>query len=56
MGSNTADTDLLKMVHVEILLNFGNYFRTLQLEFNKFSVENCVSLLLNTHYIGLSFL
>ena len=25
-----ADTDLLKMVPVVILLNFGNYFRTLQ--------------------------
>ena len=30
-GYITADTDLLKMVPVEILLNFGNYFRTLQL-------------------------
>ena len=29
----TADTDLLKSVPVEILLNFGNYFRTLQLGF-----------------------
>ena len=29
----TADTDLLKMVPVEILLNFGNYVRTLQLGF-----------------------
>ena len=28
-----ADTNLLKMVPVEILLNFGNYFRTLQLGF-----------------------
>ena len=27
----TADTDLLKMVHVEILLNSENYFPTLQL-------------------------
>ena len=27
----TADTDLLKMVPVEILLNFKNYFRTLKL-------------------------
>ena len=30
---NTANVDLLKMVPVEILLNFGNYFRTLQLGF-----------------------
>ena len=29
----TANVDLLKMVPVEILLNFGNYFRTLQLGF-----------------------
>ena len=29
----TADTDLLKMVPVEIWLNFGKYFRTLQLGF-----------------------
>ena len=29
----TADTNLLKIVPVEILLNFGNYFRTLQLGF-----------------------
>ena len=28
-----ADTDLLKMVPVGILLNFGNYFRTQQLGF-----------------------
>ena len=33
---NTADTDLLKMVPVEILLNIGNYFCTLQLGFRKF--------------------
>ena len=32
----TANVDLLKMVPVEILLNFGNYFRTLQLGFWKF--------------------
>ena len=32
----TADTDVLKMVPVEILLNFRNYFRTLQLGFWKF--------------------
>ena len=32
----TADTDLLKMVPIEKMLNFGNYFRTLQLGFNKF--------------------
>ena len=31
--SHTANVDLLKMVPVEILLNFGNYFRTLQLGF-----------------------
>ena len=29
----TADMDLLKMVPVEILLNFRNYFHTLQLGF-----------------------
>ena len=29
----TADTDLLKMVPDKILLNVGNYFRTLQLGF-----------------------
>ena len=34
--SRTANVDLLKMVHVEILFNFGNYFRTLQLGFGKF--------------------
>ena len=33
---DTADTDLLKMVPVEILLFFGNYFRTLQLRFWNF--------------------
>ena len=33
---NTADTDLLKMFHVEILLNFGNYFCSLKLGFWKF--------------------
>ena len=33
---NTANVDLLKMVPVEILLNFGNYFRTFQLGFWKF--------------------
>ena len=33
---HTADRDLLKMVPVEILLNFGNYFCTLQLGFWKF--------------------
>ena len=32
----TANVDLLKMVSVEILLNFGNYFRLLQLGFWKF--------------------
>ena len=32
----TTDTDLLKMVPVEILINFGNYFRTLQLGFHIF--------------------
>ena len=35
----TADTDLLKMVPVEILLNFGNYFLTLQSGFCKFLFE-----------------
>ena len=30
---NTADRDLVKMFPVEILINFGNYFRTLQLGF-----------------------
>ena len=30
---NTADTDLLKMVPVEILLNFGNHICTLQFGF-----------------------
>ena len=29
----TANVDLLKMVPVETLLNFGNYFRTLQFGF-----------------------
>ena len=33
---STSDTDLLKMVPVEILLNFGNYFSTFQLGFLKF--------------------
>ena len=28
-GAITADTDLLKMVPVETLLGFGNYFHTL---------------------------
>ena len=32
-SATTANVDLLKMVPVEILLNFGNYFRTLQLGF-----------------------
>ena len=32
----TADTDLLKMVHVKILLNFEYYFCTLLLGFRKF--------------------
>ena len=36
MGYITEDTDLLKMVPVEILLNFENYFRTLQLGFCNF--------------------
>ena len=30
---STANVDLLKSVPVEILLNFGNYFCTLQLGF-----------------------
>ena len=29
----TANMDSLKMVPIEILLNFGDYFRTLQLGF-----------------------
>ena len=33
MYTVTANVDLLKMVPVEILLNFGNYFGTLQLGF-----------------------
>ena len=33
LSINTADTNLLKMVPVEILLNFENNFRTLQLGF-----------------------
>ena len=37
----TADTDLLKMVPVEILLNFENYFCTLQLGFQIFFQELC---------------
>ena len=37
----TADTDLLKMVPVEILLNFGNYFCTLRLGFENFFQELC---------------
>ena len=31
--NNTAETDLLKIVPVKILLNFGNYIHTLQLRF-----------------------
>ena len=46
----TADTDLLKMVPVEILLNFGNYFRTLQLGLIlKISFRNSVSSVLSMH-------
>ena len=30
---STSNTDLMKMVPVEILPNFGNYFRTLKLGF-----------------------
>ena len=33
---STADTDLLKMVPIEKLLNFVYYFRTLQLGYQKF--------------------
>ena len=33
MTQITADTDLLKMAPVKILLNFKNYFLTLQLGF-----------------------
>ena len=29
----TDDTDLVKMVPIKILLNFGNYFHSLQLGF-----------------------
>ena len=53
-GDFTANVDWLKMVPVEILLNFGNYFRTLQLGFWKF-----LSGIVFFHYyvrtIGLSF-
>ena len=40
-------TDLLKMVYIKILLNFGNIFYIKILEF---SFRNCVSSLLCTHY------
>ena len=41
--------DSLKMGDVEILLNFGNCFRTLQLGF-RFFFRNYVSSLLSMHY------
>ena len=41
MHFHTADTDLLKVVPVEILLNFGNYFCTLELGFEHFFQELC---------------
>ena len=38
----TANVDLMKMVQIEILLNLGNYFRTLQLgNFEKKFQELC---------------
>ena len=52
---HTADTNLLKMVPVEILLNFGNYFRTLQLGFKKF-LSGIVFLHYQVRTIGLFFL
>ena len=48
--SITADKKLLKIVPIEIWLNFGNYFRTLQLGILKISFRNCVSALLSTQY------
>ena len=51
----TADPDLLKMVTVKILLNFGNYFRTLQLGFLKF-LSGIVFLHYLVRTIGLFFL
>ena len=52
--SRTANMDLLKMVPVEILLNFGNYFRTLQLGFWKF-ISGIVFLHHYVRTIGLFF-
>ena len=45
-------TDLLKMVYVEILLIFGNYFRLsyITIIIFKISFKNCVSSSLNTYY------
>ena len=37
----TADTDLLKMVPVGILLNFGNYFLHYNSDFENFFQELC---------------
>ena len=51
----TADTNLLKMVHVEILLIFINYFRPLQLGFWKF-LSGIVFLHYQVRTIGLFFL
>ena len=51
----TADMDLLEMVPVEILLNFGNYFHTSQLGFKKISFKNCVSSSLSTQYRAFLF-
>ena len=48
-------TDLLKTVPVEILLNFGNYIRTLQLGFWKF-LPGIVFLDYQVRTIGLIFL
>ena len=50
---DTADTDLLKIVPVEMLLNFGNYFRTLQLGFENSFQELCFFIairIISTHY------
>ena len=53
-NSSTANVDLLKNVPVEILLNFENYFRTLQLGFWKF-LSGIVFLHHYLHSIGLLF-
>ena len=41
-----ANTDLSKMVPIEILLNFVNYFRT-------FTIRNCFYLFLSTYKVFL---